>query len=72
MRPDELRNLIRKQGLTQEGLAMRLGKHRMTVNRWLNGHAKIPIWVEPLLRTKYPRFFLSKEDPEDESGDQFF
>lgn len=41
MKPEELRELRKQAGITQEQLAGLLGRDRMTISRWESG--KVPI-----------------------------
>ena len=42
MRPEELKSMRKRLGITQEELASSLGVHRVSVARWEAGMRKIP------------------------------
>lgn len=53
MTPDELRKLMERAGVArQEDLAVIVGKHRITVNRWLTGKTPIGEALALLIRDK--------------------
>ena len=41
MSPEELKELIERAGITQAEAADKIGVHRITINRWLNGRESI-------------------------------
>lgn len=61
MTPDELRSFRRRAGLSQSGLAARLGMATGTVARWEQGRRRMPPWLPlalssyKLLRSRLPR-----------------
>jgi len=50
MSPDQFKGARRVIGLTQTGMAQRLGVHPMTVSRWERGLVSIPNPVGKLMR----------------------
>jgi len=54
MRPDDLKRLRLQLGLTQEGLASKLGTTRMTITRYEGGTRRIPDVVEVAMRHLIP------------------
>ncbi len=53
MTPDELRALMEREGVArQEDLALIVGVHRITVNRWLKGRTPISEALALLIRDK--------------------
>ncbi len=50
MTAEAFRTLLTAAGLEQDEAAAKLGYHRVTVNRWLNGRAPIKPAVAALIR----------------------
>lgn len=45
MTPKQLRDWRHKHVMTMEGLGAFLGIHRLTIQRWEGGKAKLPKWL---------------------------